>query len=452
MNKPRATTPRLAVLFLGRKRLGFSPEWGARMQEEVLQLLTTEKYDYFVPHTKAVDDASTRQALEECRAAQAEVLIVLQPTMSDGRLAPILSQLWQAPIVLWATPENPEGDMISACSLVGTHAFAATLRQLGMPFEVVYGNHNWKLAAQQLRQAVGLVHLEKSVRKSKLGLIGYHAPGFIDMYADPFLLNRTFGIQMQHMGLQELFDTVNGQDEHAVKADLEAVQKLGLGNKDVSLDDLGLSSKIYLALKQLITQEHFDAFALRCWPEIPNVLGQWPYLALARLASEHVPFALEGDVDAAMGALFAKHLNLGSVYLSDWLEHDENHITIWHGGMAPFDMSEKSGKGVKIAKHFNAKKPMVVDANISAEQDITLYRLWHCDGKYKLMALEGETLKPGRELMGTNGVARIKGHNVFELFEDLCQLGMPHHLSIVRGHHVRLLKAVARRFGIEFVG
>jgi L-fucose isomerase-like protein len=445
-------SPLLAILFLGRKRPGFSPEWGEKMQEKVISLLKQEGHKFFVPPTRVVDDSTARHAIEECRTAKADVMVVLQPTMSDGRLAPIFGQLWRSPIVLWATPENPEGDMISACSLVGTHAFAATLRQLGMPFEVVYGNHNWQLAAQQLKNAVQLSYLEKSVKNAKLGLIGFHAPGFIDMYADPFLLNRTFGAQMQHMGLQEFLDTVNSQDEAAVANDIRTVYKLNLANKDTVAEDLQLSSKMYLALKQIVTQENFDAFALRCWPEIPNVLGQWPYLALSRMASEQVPLSIEGDIDAALGALFAKHLQLGPVYLSDWLEHDESHITIWHGGMSPFDIFEKASKPAKMAKHFNSKKPMVIDSEIEPHQNITRYRLWHCDGKYRLMAIEGNTEKTQRALMGTNGLAYISKHNVIELFEDLCHMGMPHHLSIVKGHHARTMKSVARRFGIEFVG
>ena len=432
---------------MGRKRPGFSPEWGEKMQNQVLTVLNNEKYDFFVPNTRAIDDATVRMALEECKLANADVLVVLQPTMSDGRLAVVIAQVWKAPLVLWATPENPEGDMISACSLVGTHAFAATLRQFGHPFEVVYGNHDWLEATSQLQRAVRLAALEKSVRNSKVGLIGYHAPGFIDMHPDPFLLNKTFGIQLQHMGIVEFMDTVNSQNHDNIKKDLQEVAKLGIGNKNIDAADLGVNSKYYLALKQIIAAENFDAFALRCWPELPNVIGHWPYLALSRLVSEGVPLACEGDVDGALCALFAKHLGLGSVYLTDWLEHSKNRITIWHGGMAPLDLSHSP----MLAKHFNSQKPMVVDANINEGEPITLFRIWNCDNQYHLMSMQGETEKPERKLMGSNGVARIDGRNLLEFFADLCHLGMPHHLAIVRGHQQQSLKALARRFHMKFV-
>ena len=55
-------------------------------------------------------------------------------------------------------------------------------------------------------------------------------------------------------------------------------------------EDLEISSKHYLTMKQLIAEQNLDAIAVRCWPEFPNskVFQGWPYLALARLATEGV--------------------------------------------------------------------------------------------------------------------------------------------------------------------
>ena len=93
-------------------------------------------------------------------------------------------------------------------------------------------------------------------------------------------------------------------------------------NKErVEEKDLPTSSRHYLAMKKLINDNNFDAIAIRCWPELPGPagLGQWPYMALARLATEGVPVACEGDVDGAMSCLVAKFLGCGAVYLSDSL-------------------------------------------------------------------------------------------------------------------------------------
>ena len=61
-------------------------------------------------------------------------------------------------------------------------------------------------------------------------------------------------------------------------------------------------------------------------------------MALARLATEGFPVACEGDVDGALSCLVGKLLGSGAVYLSDWLEHEDNRLTLWHGGMAPLQL------------------------------------------------------------------------------------------------------------------
>ena len=47
-----------------------------------------------------------------------DVLVACQPVISDGRLAPVLAQQWEHCLVLWATPEEQTGEMISGNSLV----------------------------------------------------------------------------------------------------------------------------------------------------------------------------------------------------------------------------------------------------------------------------------------------------------------------------------------------
>lgn len=141
-------------------------------------------------------------------------------------------------------------------------------------------------------------------------------------------MSQTFGAVFQHVGLTEYIQTaLEAITEEEVAKDVEVVTKdlkfplkaldTGFG---VEEKDLPTSSRHYLAMKKLINDNNFDAIAIRCWPELPGPagMGQWPYMALARLATEGVPVACEGDVDGAMSCLVAKLLGCGAVYLSDW--------------------------------------------------------------------------------------------------------------------------------------
>ncbi|MCP4640576.1 MAG: sugar isomerase, partial [bacterium] len=208
-------------------------------------------------------------------------------------------------------------------------------RQLGRPFELAYGHPDEEATRRQLTQAIRLTYTARALRDSTIGLVGAHAPGFINMQVDAGALNRDLGAQLHHFGLHEFIELAREQDEVAVGEDVDEVKGLGLPAEDgIGDDDLAVNSRYYLAMRALMDDEHLDALAVRCWPELPNVIGHWPYLAMARLAEEGRVVALEGDVDGALTCLLAKHLGLGMGYISDWLGHDAETITLWHPGNA----------------------------------------------------------------------------------------------------------------------
>lgn len=444
------TKLKVGVIFLGRRRPGFDMEWGKVMEQQVRGWVQKTEFDIFEPNEKVIDDASLRRVMAACDAAKVDAIVLLQTTMGDGRLAPTLAQLWPDPLILWATPEKQEGDMISSCSLVGVHCWASVLRQMGHPFELVYGGPNEAATQQQFREAVRLAVSVRRLKTARLGIIGGQAPGYFAMSADPFVVHQGTGAQVQTFSLIDFSNAVNEISAEAVAADVAKVKALGYPHKDTTDDDLPMASRLYLAMKSFLDNENLDALTIREWPEMPNVFSQWPYFGVARLADEGVAVGIEGDADGALCAWIGENLGLGRCYLSDWLEHDDKTVTLWHGGAAPMSMCEPVGKpgGPRIAKHFNIKKPAVVEATIRAGMPITVYRFWRCDGKYILTAREGETIKPKRHLMATNALAKMDC-DPREWFEDFCHAGMPHHVAVVQGHHAALFKRLARCMGMQ---
>lgn len=443
----------VGILFLRRKRPGFDPDWGALMEQRVRAQVADAGFEEVIPDVRVVDDASLRQGLAVCRDRGCDVLVTLQTTMSDGRLAPVLGQVWSGPVVLWATPEKQEGSMISACSLVGVHTFAATLRQLGRPFEILYGMPGTDETVQALDEAVHVAHAVRHFQNGRVGLVGYHAPGFIDMHSDPFLLNRQLGVQHLHVGIREFLDRLHAIPDADAAGDAAAVRDLGLPAPKLGTDDLELASKFYLALTQLMDQESLDALAVRDWTELSDGVGQWPYLAMARMSAEGRAVGCEGDVDGALTCLAGTALGCGAGYLSDWLEHDRYTITLWHAGMAPFQLLEQVGSehGPVIGRHFNNGNPAVVDGWLRVGMPVTVFRLWHCDGEYRMAVAEGETIPPRRDLKGTNGLARFDGRDVPAWFDALVHAGLPHHLAVFEGHHAARLRRFARQLGMTWV-
>jgi L-fucose isomerase-like protein len=443
---------KVGIICIGRRRPGFDMEWGKGMEQRAREWFGKSGFAIFEPSEKAVDDASLRRSFAACEAEKIDAVVVLQTTMGDARLAPTLAQLWRDPIILWATPENAQGEMISSCSLVGAHCWASVLRQMHHSFELVYGDPGDAGTRARFQEAVRAAATVRRLRTVRVGIIGGQAPGYFAMSADPFSVHHGLGAQVQSYSLIEFSNVVNELSADAVAADVREFKKLGLQHKDTTDEDLPMASRLYLAMKSFMDNENLDTLTIREWPEMPNVFGQWPYLGVARLTDEGRAVGIEGDADGSLSAWIVESLGLGRCYLSDWLEHDKETITLWHGGAAPMSLCEAAGTpgGPRIARHFNIKKPAVMEATLRAGMPITAFRFWRLDGKYLVTAREGETIKPKRHLMATNGLARMK-EDPGEWFENLCHAGMPHHVAVVQGNHAALLKRFARTMQMEFV-
>jgi len=443
----------VGILTLGRKRRGFDQEWNKTICRRSVAAIESLGFQCVGKDAAVVDDQSLSAALDRIRAADCDSLVMLQPSMGNGQLALSLAQAWPGPIVLWATPERPDGGKVSSCSLVGQHLWASTLRQAGHPFELVYGDPDEALLRAELVRAISLSRTALRLKSAKIGIVGMHAPGFVDLAADPFLLGRSLGVQLHSLSLPQFIDRVKGLDPDAVEVDVERVRSLGIPLFDVEEGDLAVNSRCYLAARELMREERLDGLSIQCWPELPEVLGQWPYLAISRLTAEGLAVSMEGDVDGAIAEWMGSLLGLGPGFLTDWLEHDDSTILFWHPGMAPWNMCLPVGDagGPRLARHFNIVKPLVVDGELKPEQPVTIVRLWHCDGEYKLTAFEGRSIRARREITGNHILVEIPGGRVRERFEELVHEGMPHHLLLYYGHSAELHRRLARLLKIRWV-
>ena len=448
----------VGVLILGRKRPGFDQEWNQIISRRALDAIKSLGYSTVEAEAPVIDEQTIKAALARIRQAGCEVLVMLQPSMGHGQLALTVAQHWAYPVVLWATPERPGDGKVSSCSLVGQHLWGSSLRQAGHAFELVNGDPDDNELRADLKRAIAIARTVAVLSRAKVGMIGTHAPGFIDLAAEPFLLNKTMGIQLHPLSLPQYIERVHSISEDAVNQDVERVLDLKLPMDGVTQEALPMNSRCYLAMLEIIEEEKLDGLALQCWPELPNMLGQWPYLAVSRLGTEGYAVSIEGDVDGCIGSLMGTLLGVGPGFLTDWLEHDHDTIFFWHPGMAPMDMCCPVGSkgGPTLRQHFNVVKPLVVDGQIRVNEPATVSRLWRCDNRYYMTAFEGRTIPPRRQVTGNMVLFQLaqtelaRTGDVPERFDRLVHTGMPHHVLLAFGHHSETMRRLARALGLEW--
>jgi len=195
-----------------------------------------------------------------------------------------------------------------------------------------------------------------------------------------------------------------------------------------------------------------DALSLQCWPELPNMVGQWPYFAVSRLTAAGNAVSIEGDVDGAISSLIGSLLGVGPGFLTDWLEHDDSTIFFWHPGMAPLDMCNSVGSedGPTLGEHFNIARPLVVDGLLQGDQPVTVSRLWRCDNRYHMTSFKGRAIPPKRKVTGNSLLVEVEGEPVPARFDRLIHAGMPHHVLLHFGSHAETFRRLARLLKIDW--
>lgn len=450
---------KVGVVTFARKRPGFDQEWSKVVRAEAMRLLAKEGYEIVGGDATVVDDQTVSAAVDTIAASGCIALIVLQPSIADGQFVFTILQRWSGPLILWTTPERPGDGKVSSCGLTGQNLFASILRQAGRPFELIYGLPNASLenSISEVNRAIAVSRTIMALRRGKVGLIGAHVPGFVDLAADGFLIYKTFGMQLHTLSLVQFIERVQALPAERVRAEIARTSALHLPRTDPSREVdaeafLDNTSRFYLAIREMMTEFSLDAVAVQCWPELPNTVGHWPYFAVSRLSSEGEALSIEGDVDGAMSAFIGLQMGAGTGFLTDWLEHDDKSIFFWHPGMAPLDMCNEPGcdDGPSIGDHFNNVRPMVVDGPIKTGGPVTVTRLWRCDGRYHLTAFEGRAIPPRRKLTGNTLLVEFPEGGIAERFQRLAQEGMPHHVTVHFGSHAETLRRLAHILGLEW--
>jgi hypothetical protein len=103
-----------------------------------------------------------------------------------------------------------------------------------------------------------------------------------------------------------------------------------------------------------------------------------------------------------------------------------------------------------LGGHFNGARPFVVDGQLQLAGDVTVSRLWRCDGRYHWTAFEGRSIPPRRSVTGNSLLVEVDGGKVPERFERLVHAGLPHHVTLHFGRHAETFRRLARALDIDW--
>ena len=416
------------------------------------------------------DGAAARAASTVLAAEKLDLMLVLQTTFTDARMVVDIAQAANAPLAIWAFPEQRTGGPLRLNALsglmLGVHALGragGTCRwHFGPPGAADLAMVIAALASGQKPRhslaASGPVGNRETARAlmddlagTRIGLIGEAPAGFDASRCDAAALASLAGVEIVALPLAHLVQRARAQstipgllDDWQERAD--ALAGLDRLDRAAVLRSLALAA----ALEEIEHDNGLSALAVRCWPEMFDGQGCAACAPLGFLSEDGTPCACQADVFGALTGMILNAVSEAPSWLADLVDIDaaSNTGVLWRCGCAPLSMANEDEEP-RAQIHAISKMPLLQEFALKPGR-VTLARFSQSGNVIRMVLAGGEVLRAPISFAGTSGVVRFD-RLAGEVLDAMLAEALEHRFGIAYGDHRPALRALAAEMGVAVV-
>jgi L-fucose isomerase-like protein len=399
------------------------------------------------PAEIVTDPAALDAVMDEFQAAHIGALLLQIGTFPDGEAPARLADRLDVPIVVHALPEPRLDREVALNSLCGANMTTFTLTALDRPHLFCFGDPHDPVAQRDLLAKLNAASSLSALRGSRIGLIGFRAPGFYPCAFDELLLRRTLGLAIDHVALSELARELDRGEQRKAPRDhfplIEGGDASSSPGQSLPAEAIERMERYFAALTNVVRASGQRVIAIKDWPEFFEAEvegGFWP--ALGWLQEDGIVLAPEGDVNAAVTMALQHNLTGGIPTLVDvgaWDDGDST-LLLWHYAAAESLARDRSK--VRFDR-FGREVEYTFKPGPATLARIGLYR-----GQLRLLTIAVE-MQDGRvTLRRAAGWARTVRTPAGEVVQRMIDEGWEHHPCLVYGDLTAEFAAIARLTGM----
>lgn len=411
-------------------------------------------------------------------ATDADLYILMQSSFSDASPAVSLLSELTAPVLLWSFREPGQvGERLLLNSMCGSNLAAHALVHTGKNIYHLHGNPTeaaTKTALQEilsgnlpqrfepelkinqeLAAADVVAGILTSIRGTKIGAIGDAPPGFTPCVYDAKQLDSLFGISVEELTVNDIFERIASAETAKVEAEYASAVSAQPSLANVNKAEAQKVSATTVVLDDWRTTSDLAAIAVRCWPEFPTELGACPCGALGRMADRGTATACERDVLGAVTMFLMEQLGAGTTYLVDVVDQDptQNIVRLWHCGAAatslaadPTDATQFThcNRKLGVAGNFPLKTGPVVVARL--DQDVDPRN----PTGLRMIISNGESIPAANQFQGNTATVKME-IPAAAFVNGLITRGFPHHLVMAWTDIRPQLRQMAKLLSIPLI-
>lgn len=442
----------ISIGFVPIARPTFDTEFARQMTQQAKARLEAAGFSLIASPDLVMSIQEAESAAQTLNQESPDLLIVFQASFADSTMMMKLAEGSDAPLLLWAVPEDRTGGRLRLNSLCGINLAAHALTRAGYAYDYVYALPEDDTAIEKITAVARAAYVVRNLEVTRIGRLGENPDGFETCIPNYALLSEQLGVEIIQIGLSEFFEQVRERrDSPQALTDITTELRQTLTNFD-ELDPIPTNGTLaaYTVLRDLSQKEALDAFAVRCWPEFFTELGCAACGAVSLLNRDMTPGGCEADVNGILSHLILQWISNEPAFNSDIVDFNiaENTAVLWHCGQAPLGMADPASP-IRGTIHSNRKLPLLMEFTLKPGR-VTLARLHEKNDRFHLVIGQGEMIAAPPSFSGTSGVIRFD-QSAQKVLDTLIYEGLEHHIALAYGNHVKALEALARQLDLPII-
>lgn len=437
-----------------------------RTEKALGDLCTSESVELYIVPDVPMDSKDTHKALALCDAEGVDFVLLLHGGFSMGDVArTVAASHFRAGF--WSIPEPQRTGDIQLNNFVSLNmsmSIARLVRDLKTrPVQWYHGAPESESLLSRITTTIRALKAAKALENCRIGVIGGLAMTFYNMEVSTNELRTRLGVDVAHEDIHVLTSRMAALDDKRVNSE---VSKMATAAKvdGVSDEQMALTARAALALRDIAADGDYDALAVSDWPALQSDPGMHPGAAFTWLEElDGLPVASEGDVLGAISQLVAKSVTGKVGYLLDMTEPDldAEQLLMWHGGGGPLYLADDQGacwinhpmigRGTEEGPIYGAISDLVF-----RDGPVTVFRIARNASAFFQM----NSVVSGRDPSGFTGCRgwlqdfNIDGEvaSLEDVVATVMAHGLEHHFVLVPGDHSSALAEFSAWTGMDILG
>ena len=413
-----------------------------------------------------VDSAArSREAGRQCRATNADLLVLYVTTYALSSTVLLLAQQAGIPILVLnlqpraaidyaefnRLPDRTRmtGYWLAYCSACPVPEIANVFTRAGIPFHQVTGFLDDPATWTEIREWLAAAKVRSILRDSNLGLLGHYYSGMLDVATDITQISITFGCLIEMLEVDELSALRESVTAEQIDQRVREFREHFDIQQDCSLAELQRAARTSVALDRFIQQYDLAALAYY-YKGSGNAANEDTMssiiLGTSLLTAQHVPVAGEYEVKNAIAMKILDSLDAGGSYTEYYaIDFHDDIVLMGHDGPGHIAIAEGKTR-VRPLDVYHGKVGRGLSVEMSVRHGpVTLLSVAEDKQHGFKFLVAHATCEPGPTLAIGNTNSRFRFPiGARQFVEQWNQQAPAHHCSIGIGHLGPTLDKLAR--------